>query len=51
MFRASGTEPVLRIYCEAATEAEVAHLFSSANDYISQMATKDLTPRPKNEFS
>ena len=34
MFRASGTEPVLRIYCEAATEAEVAGLLRDAHDYV-----------------
>lgn len=34
MFRASGTEPVLRIYCEAATPREVQHILSSAREFV-----------------
>ncbi len=34
MFRASGTEPVLRIYCEAATPDEVATILESAHTYV-----------------
>jgi alpha-D-glucose phosphate-specific phosphoglucomutase len=34
MFRASGTEPVLRIYCEAATPAEVQTILSGARDFV-----------------
>jgi len=34
MFRPSGTEPVLRIYCEAATMDEVQELLSWADKYV-----------------
>jgi phosphomannomutase len=34
MFRASGTEPVLRIYCEAATPAEVQTILSGARTFV-----------------
>ena len=34
MFRASGTEPVLRIYCEAATEADVQSILSGAKQFV-----------------
>jgi alpha-D-glucose phosphate-specific phosphoglucomutase len=34
MFRASGTEPVLRIYCEAATPDEVQHILNAARDFV-----------------
>jgi phosphomannomutase len=34
MFRASGTEPVLRVYCEAATPAEVQALLEAARSFV-----------------
>ena len=34
MFRPSGTEPVLRIYCEAQSEGEVEALLGVARDYV-----------------
>lgn len=34
MFRASGTEPVLRIYCEAATANDVQTILSAARDFV-----------------
>lgn len=34
MFRASGTEPVLRVYCEASSEAEVSAILSEAKAFI-----------------
>jgi phosphomannomutase len=34
MFRASGTEPVLRIYCEAATPDEVQTILNAARDFV-----------------
>ena len=34
MFRPSGTEPVLRIYCEAASTNEVQELLNWANEYV-----------------
>ncbi|MGL4611005.1 MAG: phosphoglucomutase/phosphomannomutase family protein [Trueperaceae bacterium] len=34
MFRASGTEPVLRIYCEAATSEEVKNILSAAEAFV-----------------
>ncbi len=34
MFRASGTEPVLRIYCEAGSPAEVQELLSWADGFV-----------------
>ncbi len=34
MFRASGTEPVLRIYCEAASTEEVAYILESAHNFV-----------------
>jgi len=36
MFRASGTEPVLRIYCEAASEEEVKAILSAAEVFVNQ---------------
>ncbi|GBR77539.1 phosphomannomutase [Candidatus Termititenax dinenymphae] len=36
LFRASGTEPLLRIYCEAASDAEVARLLKSAEQFALQ---------------
>jgi phosphomannomutase len=34
MFRASGTEPLLRIYCEAATEQDVKRILDGANEFV-----------------
>jgi phosphomannomutase len=34
MFRASGTEPVLRIYCEAATPEDVQMILSAAKQFV-----------------
>ena len=34
MFRPSGTEPVLRIYCEAASDSEVSELLKWADTYV-----------------
>jgi alpha-D-glucose phosphate-specific phosphoglucomutase len=34
MFRASGTEPVLRIYCEAATPDEVQRILNAAREFV-----------------
>jgi phosphomannomutase len=34
LFRASGTEPVLRIYCEAASSAEVDTILEAANAFV-----------------
>lgn len=34
MFRASGTEPVLRIYCEAATPDEVKTILQGAREFV-----------------
>jgi phosphomannomutase len=34
MFRPSGTEPVLRIYCEAQSEGEVAEILSAAQGFV-----------------
>ncbi|MDR1453090.1 MAG: phosphoglucomutase/phosphomannomutase family protein [Candidatus Margulisbacteria bacterium] len=36
LFRASGTEPLLRIYCEAASGAEVARLLQAAGQFVRQ---------------
>ena len=36
LFRASGTEPLLRIYCEAASDTEVARLLQSARQFTEQ---------------
>ncbi|MDR1114383.1 MAG: phosphoglucomutase/phosphomannomutase family protein, partial [Candidatus Margulisbacteria bacterium] len=36
LFRASGTEPLLRIYCEAASDAEVARLLKAAEQFVRQ---------------
>jgi phosphomannomutase len=37
MFRASGTEPVLRIYCEAASSLEVKTILAAAADFVEQV--------------
>ena len=37
MFRPSGTEPVLRIYCEAATKKEVSTILSEANAFVESL--------------
>lgn len=37
MFRPSGTEPVLRIYCEAGSEAEVAELLDWADSFVQSL--------------
>jgi phosphomannomutase len=34
MIRASGTEPVLRVYAEAATPAEVQHILTAAKETL-----------------
>ena len=34
LFRASGTEPLLRIYCEAGSDAEVARLLKAAEQFV-----------------
>ena len=39
MFRASGTEPVLRIYCEAASTEEVKNLLDFANNFVKGFET------------
>ena len=36
LFRASGTEPLLRIYCEADSDAEVARLLKAAEKFAGQ---------------
>ncbi|GBR73561.1 phosphomannomutase [Candidatus Termititenax aidoneus] len=36
LFRASGTEPLLRVYCEAASDAEVARLLKAAEQFVHQ---------------
>jgi phosphomannomutase len=36
LFRASGTEPLLRVYCEAASDAEVARLLKAAEQFVRQ---------------
>ncbi len=36
MFRASGTEPLLRIYCEASDQASVQKLLSGAQEFVDQ---------------
>ncbi|MDR2428575.1 MAG: phosphoglucomutase/phosphomannomutase family protein [Candidatus Margulisbacteria bacterium] len=36
LFRASGTEPLLRVYCEAAGDAEVARLLQAAEQFVRQ---------------
>jgi phosphomannomutase len=38
LYRASGTEPVLRIYCEAPTAADVAALLDAARTWIDTLA-------------
>lgn len=38
LFRASGTEPVLRIYCEAQSDAEVGQLLQAAEDWVAGLA-------------
>ena len=37
LFRASGTEPVLRIYCEAQSEAEVAEILKAGQAFVSEI--------------
>jgi phosphomannomutase len=39
MFRASGTEPVLRIYCEASTDAEVQTILLAARHFVESFAS------------
>jgi alpha-D-glucose phosphate-specific phosphoglucomutase len=34
LMRPSGTEPVVRVYCEAATEAELGHLVEAAKAFV-----------------
>lgn len=36
LFRASGTEPVLRVYCEAPSQAEVGRVLEAAHDFVKQ---------------
>ena len=38
LYRASGTEPVLRVYCEAPTAADVAALLEAARSWIDSLA-------------
>lgn len=38
LFRASGTEPVLRIYCEAPTAQEVAGILQAAEAYVAEVS-------------
>jgi phosphomannomutase len=38
MFRASGTEPVLRIYCEAASKIEVSDILDNANQFVDEVS-------------
>jgi phosphomannomutase len=38
LFRASGTEPLLRIYCEAATEQTVAEMLNFAEAFVRSLA-------------
>jgi phosphomannomutase len=37
LFRASGTEPLLRIYCEASDQASVARLLTGAQTFVEQV--------------
>jgi phosphomannomutase len=37
LFRASGTEPVLRIYCEAQSAAEVGGILAAARSFVSEL--------------
>lgn len=41
LFRASGTEPVLRIYCEAATSTEVSEILDHAREFVGRCAVAD----------
>ena len=36
LFRASGTEPVLRVYCEAPNSAEVEQILTAAHNFVKQ---------------
>jgi phosphomannomutase len=38
LFRASGTEPLLRVYCEASSQAEVAAVLQAARHFVGQAA-------------
>jgi phosphomannomutase len=38
MFRASGTEPLLRIYCEAADQAAIQKILSGTQEFIESSA-------------
>jgi phosphomannomutase len=40
LFRASGTEPVLRIYCEAASDAEVSDILQRAASFVAQLGSE-----------
>ena len=40
LFRASGTEPVLRIYCEAQSEAEVKEILSEAQEFVAEIEAR-----------
>ncbi len=40
LFRASGTEPVLRIYCEAQSEAEVADILEAGQAFVSEIEAR-----------
>ncbi len=39
LFRASGTEPVLRVYCEAPSQADVQQILGAAHDFVKQHHT------------
>jgi phosphomannomutase len=38
LFRASGTEPLLRVYCEAQTAGEVEDILKAAKEFIGELA-------------
>jgi phosphomannomutase len=42
LFRASGTEPLLRIYCEAADQASVQKLLAGAQEFVKHVTTSPL---------
>ena len=38
LFRQSGTEPLLRVYCEAPSKAEVEEILASGLTFVEQIA-------------